>query len=125
MLDAVSAPTLIIAGEDDTLFPLDQADANLRGLPAQTPARIAWVAGGHDAELSTDAIVDDMTAWFDRYLKADGSSPDTSFSVLMPETFLVGEGEGRDPETLTSPAYPGRGVDRTDQWLPLPATGSR
>ena len=119
VLDAVSAPTLIIAGEDDTLFPLDQADANLRGLPAQTPARIAWVAGGHDGELSTDAIVDDMTAWFDRYLKADGSSPDTSFSVLMPETFLVGEGEGRDPETLTSPAYPGRGVDRTDQWLPL------
>ena len=60
-----------------------------------------------------------MTAWFDRYLKADGSTPDTSFSVVMPETFLVGEGEGRDPETLTGPAYPGRGVDRTDQWLPL------
>ena len=119
VLDAISAPTLIIAGEDDTLFPLDQADANLRGLPAQTPARIAWVAGGHDGELSIDAIVDDMTAWFDRYLKEDGSSPDTSFSVLVPETFLVGEGEGRDPETLTGPAYPGRGVDRTDQWLAL------
>ena len=37
-----------IAGEDDTLFPLDQADANLRGLPADTPARLTWVAGGHD-----------------------------------------------------------------------------
>ena len=119
VLGAVNAPTLIIAGEDDTLFPLDQADANLRGLPAQTPASIAWVAGGHDAELSTDAIVEEMTAWFDRYLKADGSAPDTSFSVLVPETFLVGEGEGRDPETLTGPAYPGRGVDRTDQSLPL------
>ena len=119
VLDAVSAPTLIIAGEDDTLFPLDQADANLRGLPAQTPARVAWVAGGHDAELSTDAIVEEMTGWFDRYLKVDGSAADTSFSVLVPETFLVGEGEGRDPETLTGPAYPGRGADRTDQRLRL------
>ena len=32
-LDKITAPTMIIAGEDDTLFPLDQADANLRGLP--------------------------------------------------------------------------------------------
>ena len=35
-------------GEDDTLFPLDQADANFRGLPATTPAAMAWVEGGHD-----------------------------------------------------------------------------
>ena len=39
LLAKITAPTLIIQGEDDTLFPLDQADANLRGLPADTPAR--------------------------------------------------------------------------------------
>ena len=120
VLDAVTAPTLIIAGEDDTLFPPDQADANLRGLPPQTPARLAWVAGGHDAELSTEAIVEKMADWFDHYLKRDGSTADTSFSVVMPETFLVGDGDGpRDPETLSGPAYPGRGADRTDQLIAL------
>ena len=45
VLADITAPTLIVAGEDDTLFPLDQADANLRGLPASTPARVTWVAG--------------------------------------------------------------------------------
>ena len=36
IVPAIKAPTLIIQGEDDTLFPLDQADANFRGLPADT-----------------------------------------------------------------------------------------
>ena len=61
---------MIIAGEDDTLFPLDQADANLRGLPPTTPARLSWVAGGHDGDVSTDALTGDLEAWFGRYLKA-------------------------------------------------------
>ena len=73
VLSTVTAPTLIIAGEDDTLFPLDQADANLRGLPASTPARMKWVAGGHDGELSVDALLQDMESWFGRYLKRNGS----------------------------------------------------
>ena len=30
IVPAIRAPTLIIQGEDDTLFPLDQADANFR-----------------------------------------------------------------------------------------------
>ena len=64
MLADITAPTLIVAGEDDTLFPLDQADANLRGLPASTPARLTWVAGGHDGDLSVDALLDDLRGWF-------------------------------------------------------------
>ena len=119
LLAKITAPTLIIAGEDDTLFPLDQADANLRGLPAETPARVTWVAGGHDGALSVDAVLADLTEWFDRYLKDDGSPPDTSFSVLVPETSLVGQGGTPDPETRVAPAYPGRGAARTDQTLAL------
>ena len=48
VLPQITAPTLIVQGEDDTLFTLDQADANFRGLPASTPAALAWVQGGHD-----------------------------------------------------------------------------
>ncbi|MGH3338346.1 MAG: alpha/beta hydrolase, partial [Propionibacteriaceae bacterium] len=109
ILPAIKSPTLIIQGEDDTLLTLDQADANLRGLPAETAARMKWVAGGHDAELSVDALIDDLEAWFGRYLKRDGSAGDTSFSVLVPETSLLGEDRGtRDPETLLVQPYPGR-----------------
>ena len=123
VLAEVTAPTLIIAGEDDTLFPLDQADANLRGLPAATPAD-NWVAGGHDGELSVTpcrgpaGLVRPLSAG--RRLGAD-----TSFSVLVPETSLVGAGGVREPETLAAPAYPGRGVDRTEQRFALDGSGRR
>jgi ABC-2 type transport system ATP-binding protein len=108
VLFKIRAPTLIIQGEDDTLFPLDQADANLRGLPASTPAAMKWVEGGHDAGIDINDVLPDLEAWFDRYLKQNGSPADTSFSVAVPETSLVGNGGQREPKTLVSAGYPGR-----------------
>jgi ABC-2 type transport system ATP-binding protein len=120
ILPMIKAPTLIIQGEDDTLFTLDQADANFRGLPAATPAKMKWVAGGHDTQTSIDPLIDDLEEWFGRYLKQDGSAPDTSFSVLVPETSLLGEDRGtRDPETLIAPSYPGRGSNLVARRLAL------
>jgi ABC-2 type transport system ATP-binding protein len=120
ILPRIEAPTLIIQGEDDTLFTLDQADANFRGLPASTPAAMKWVAGGHDAEGSVEPLIDDLEEWFGRYLKRDGSAADTSFSVLVPETSLLGEDRGtRDPETLVAQPYPGRGASLANQRMPL------
>jgi ABC-2 type transport system ATP-binding protein len=124
ILPSIKAPTLIIQGEDDTLFPLDQADANFRGLPATTPAEMKWVSGGHDAEISVDPLIDDLEAWFGRFLKRDGSTADGSFSVLVPETSLLGEDRGtREPQILTSESYPGRESDFTNQRIAL--TGQR
>ena len=124
IVPAIRAPTLIIQGEDDTLFPLDQADANFRALPATTPAAMKWVAGGHDGEISVEPLVDDLEEWFGRYLKRDGSPSDSSFSTLMPETSLLGQDRGtRDPQTLLAQSYPGRGSDLASQRLAL--TGDR
>ena len=120
ILPAIKAPTLIIQGENDTLFTLDQADANFRGLPADTPAEMKWVAGGHDAEIAIDPLVDDLEEWFGRYLKRDGSAKNSPFSVVMPETSLLGEDRGtRDPQTLLAQSYPGRGSSLVDQRLAL------
>ena len=120
ILPTIKAPTLIIQGEDDTLFPLDQADANFRGLPAETPAEMKWVAGGHDAEIAVDPLIDDLEEWFGRYLKRDGSASSSPFSVLMPETSLLGEDRGtRDPQTLLAHSYPGRGSNPVDQRIAL------
>jgi ABC-2 type transport system ATP-binding protein len=115
VLAKITAPTLIIQGEDDTLFPLDHADANARGLPASTPAAMKWVTGGHDRDVVIDDLLPDLKTWFGRYLKRDGSPADTSFSVVVPETSLIEEGGDREPKNLVAPAYRGRGSDPGQQ----------
>jgi ABC-2 type transport system ATP-binding protein len=119
LLSKITAPTLIIQGENDTLFPLDQADANLRGLPSSTPAAMKWVAGGHDGQIAINDFVGDLEAWFGRYLKKDGSPPDLSFSVVVPATSLVGERVNREPRTLVMSSYPGRGAGFGEQRIQL------
>ncbi len=106
LLSKITAPTLLIQGESDTLFPLDQAEANARGLPAATPKAITWDAGGHDTTIDLDTS--QLSAWFGRYLQQDGSPADTSFRYAVPQTSLVGDGGGPDtPEVRRLPAYPG------------------
>jgi ABC-2 type transport system ATP-binding protein len=120
VLPKIAAPTLIIAGEQDTLFPLDQADANLRGLPASTPTKMIWVAGGHDAEISTDDLVPELEAWFGRYLRQDGSAADTAFEVVVAAPSLVGQDDdGAEPQDLTAAGYPGRGSELDTTTVPL------
>ncbi len=132
VLPRITAPTLLVHGEQDTLFPLDQADANRRGLPATTPVKTTWAQGGHDAGIDVDELLPELTAWFDRYLTDDGSAPDTTFSVVVPQTSLVGRDTDRQPpQTLVSPAYPtgeqlGRttiGLDGRRQTVVNPAGG--
>ncbi len=110
LLGRVSAPTLLIQGENDTLFPPDQADANLRALPVDTPARLMWVVGGHDGDASPAEVVDDLAAWFDRYLRGDARAAAPGFSVVVPQTSLVGGRGTREPEVREA-TYPGRGAD--------------
>ncbi len=49
VLNRITAPTLLSQGEQDSLFPLEQADANARGIAANgTPLKVIWHPGGHD-----------------------------------------------------------------------------
>ena len=44
----ITAPTLIVQGQSDTLFNLNEGVANYRALKAQgTPAKMIWMNGGH------------------------------------------------------------------------------
>ncbi|WP_375422821.1 alpha/beta fold hydrolase [uncultured Friedmanniella sp.] len=119
LLSQVRAPTLLLQGEQDTLFPLDQADANLRGLPAGTPARMSWVEGGHDASVSVTDQLPLIESWFGRYLKDDHTPADSSFSVVVPQTSLVTDTGNEEPTTLVAPAYPGRGAPATAEAVTL------
>jgi ABC-2 type transport system ATP-binding protein len=66
VLGHLDAPTLLTQGEDDSLFPLSEADANARQLAAHgTPVRVVWREGGHDTGAGTGIATSEAIAWFD------------------------------------------------------------
>jgi ABC-2 type transport system ATP-binding protein len=85
VLNQIKAPTLLIQGLADSLFPLSEADANARGIAANgTPVRVAWFTGGHDGgdgpQSDSDRLKFLTAQWFDHYLKGNGAAPANSFT---------------------------------------------
>ncbi|MEV4627778.1 alpha/beta fold hydrolase [Micromonospora sp. NPDC049523] len=85
VLDRIKAPTLLIQGEADTLFPLSEADANARGIAAAgTPVRVAWFTGGHDGGAGPQTDQDRTkfltVQWLDHYVRGDAANPGTGFT---------------------------------------------
>ncbi|MFI9162418.1 alpha/beta fold hydrolase [Kitasatospora aureofaciens] len=79
----LKVPTLVVQGQQDSLFPLDQGDRIARAVAANgAPVSVDWFAGGHDGGTDTSARVDDrVTAWFDHYLKGLGNDTGPGFRV--------------------------------------------
>jgi len=85
LLRNIDIPTLLIQGEPDTLFTLDEADANYRALKANgIPLKMVWFCGGHavcltKSDSSSSTLGDSARAqearlaWFARYLGNDKS----------------------------------------------------
>jgi ABC-2 type transport system ATP-binding protein len=82
-LNQIKAPSLLIQGEADSLFPLSEADANAKGI-TNAPVRVAWFTGGHDGgsgPLSDQNRVKFLSLqWLDHYVKGTGDAPSTSFT---------------------------------------------
>jgi ABC-2 type transport system ATP-binding protein len=104
----VSAPTFLVQGVADSLFGLDQADANAQALAASgTPYAVRWSDGGHDGPSSHEAEETEASyQWLDHYVRdkapLDGPLPTAAFTYGIPAT------RGGQPSTLTTlPAYPG------------------
>ncbi|AUG76699.1 ABC transporter ATP-binding protein [Kitasatospora sp. MMS16-BH015] len=79
----LTKPTLVIQGQQDSLFPLDQGDAIAKAVAANgAPTAVDWFAGGHDGGTEgsqrTDARV---TAWFDHYLRGESVDTGPAFRV--------------------------------------------
>ncbi len=118
--DRITAPTLLVQGEQDTLFGLDQADANARQIAAHgTPVQVSWYAGGHDGGGPDQGVRDQVAAWFDHYLAGRGPTPEPTFSYAVQSGVRAGANTptGR---TVVAPAYPGlTGAPTTTQDLTL------
>src|SRR6516225_3069433 len=114
------APTLLIQGENDSLFGLDQANANYRALHRNgAPVDMVWFAGGHDGGNQETARVESLTEqWLRRWL-APGQ-PAASAGTGQPG-FAVTRVLGFDPSSdqaslgiATADSYPGlAGTRRT------------
>ncbi|MFD5467445.1 alpha/beta fold hydrolase [Kitasatospora sp. NPDC127059] len=79
----LKAPTLVVQGQQDSLFPLDQGDRIAQAVAANgAPVSVDWFAGGHDGGTDTSARVDDrVTGWFDHYLRGRGNDTGPQFRV--------------------------------------------
>nr|WP_218890819.1 alpha/beta fold hydrolase [Actinomycetospora corticicola] len=103
----IQAPTLLVQGENDTLFGLDQADANARAIASGGgTVAVAWFNGGHDGG-SPDARTNArISAWLDHYLLADGAgtAPPTEFTYALPSG--VRSRSAPTQRVVTAPAYP-------------------
>nr|WP_134003760.1 alpha/beta fold hydrolase [Streptomyces sp. 846.5] len=71
----INVPTLITQGQNDSLFPLAQADQMARAIAGNgAPVAVDWFSGGHDGgDQESDRTRARTLAWFDRYLKHDSS----------------------------------------------------
>lgn len=116
----VTAPTLLVQGEQDTLFGLDQADANAAGLAkAGTRHAVRWTDGGHDGPSSNPGLDEDAAAtWLRTYLKGKRTDPlpVPAFSYTLPAP------RGSDAAPVaTLDTYPGLRGDTQQVTLQTPA----
>ncbi|MBK3596647.1 MULTISPECIES: alpha/beta fold hydrolase [Streptomyces] len=82
--DRIDVPALIVQGQSDSLFPLDQADAMAKAIRGNgAPVAVDWIAGGHDGgDAEGDRVQHRIGQWFDRYLKDDkGADTGPAFRV--------------------------------------------
>ena len=105
----IKVPTLLIQGQTDSLFPLNQADAAAKAIRANgAPVDVDWIAGGHDGgDMETSRVRSRTASWFDRYLKDDRSA-DTGPAFRVTRTLGTGTGDGEPRLTgVTADTYPG------------------
>ena len=121
--DRIKAPTLVIQGEADTLFGLDQADATARQIAAAGgTVRVLWYGGGHDGGAPDQRVRDAIGEWFDHWLAGDGDDPGTSFDYTVASGVRTG-GDTPTSRTVEAPAYPGLAGTPAVSTQPLPLDG--
>jgi ABC-2 type transport system ATP-binding protein len=115
----IDVPTLLIQGLNDSLFGLDQADANYADIRHNgAPVDMVWFDGGHDGGDQETARVDELTLqWFDRWLKP--AHPSSRAHGTGQPGFAVSRDLGFDPSSghellgvATAATYPGLGGTR-------------
>ena len=115
-ISKIKIPTLVIQGENDTLFNLNEGITNYKALQAQgTPVKMIWQSWGHSggpAPGEIDLSAPDTTTqyetgriadWFDHYLKGSSVSTGPEFAYFRDWVSYSGNAA---PAYATSPTFP-------------------
>ncbi|AYG79479.1 hypothetical protein DWB77_01594 [Streptomyces hundungensis] len=116
-LDRVQAPTLLIQGQTDSLFNLNEATATYNTLKENgTPAKMIWQSWGHSGgqapgelnlaqgNLETSYTGQRILAWFDRYLRKQKHT-DTGPAFAYYRDWQSGYGEASKVPPLSQKVY--------------------
>jgi ABC-2 type transport system ATP-binding protein len=107
VLDRIRAPVLLTQGEQDSLFPLSEADANARAISAAgAPVTVRWRSGGHDVSGGSDDVASWQRQFFDAELRGRGDRPDGFLMSQIGAGISASSGRTVDT-TLKAPDYPG------------------
>jgi ABC-2 type transport system ATP-binding protein len=118
----ITQPTMLVQGEQDTLFGLDQADANARQITqAGGKVKVVWYAGGHDGGKPGPTLRSEMADWFDFHLRGQGKDPGTGFEYAV-QGALRAQGTP-SIRTVTAPTYPGLNPNDQTSREGVPLTG--
>ncbi|TWE29306.1 ABC-2 type transport system ATP-binding protein [Prauserella muralis] len=117
----ITIPTLLVQGENDTLFGLDQADANARQITrAGGDVSVVWYTGGHDGGIPGSQLRSRIADFLAFHLLDEGGDAGAAFSYDV-QGALRADG-APSVRTVEAPAYPGLGSGGT-QRRDLPLTG--
>ncbi|MYW33397.1 CocE/NonD family hydrolase [Streptomyces sp. SID2119] len=116
-LERVKAPTLIVQGQADSLFNLNEATATYKTLKAQgTTAKMIWQSWGHsggqvpgeldlsEGNLETSYVGQRVLAWFDRYLQKE-TDTDTGPEFAYYRSWQDGYGTAAELPALSQKMY--------------------
>ncbi len=108
VLSRITAPTLIVQGEADSLFPLGEGDANAAGIATNgTPVKLVWTGGGHDGGPDERDRVRALTLdWFDAHLRGIGTV-DTRFEATVGAAAISSDDSNPEPLIRAAPGAPG------------------
>ncbi|MEV8613962.1 alpha/beta fold hydrolase [Amycolatopsis sp. NPDC051373] len=103
--DKITVPTLLVQGESDTLFGLDQSDATARQIAAAGgKVRTIWYTGGHDGGVPGPQLRAKIGDFLWSALTGDGD-PGTGFSYDVQGTLRANGAPS--VRTVSADAYPG------------------
>ncbi|GAA4683127.1 hypothetical protein GCM10023197_44800 [Gordonia humi] len=96
-IDRVRTPTLLVQGEQDTLFNLNESSATYAALAERgVPTQLIWYSGGHSGTAATGDIDESapdprrqyvtgrIVEWFDTHLKRNSAPGGPTFSYYRP-----------------------------------------
>lgn len=116
LLAQIDAPTLVLQGTADMLFPLQQSIDNVDGLDSSVPVQMIWFCGGHGyclppqsaeaAEAQENLLMDRTMQWLDYYVKRDGQGlPDSPAFTWVDQNGEIHSSSQLPSNDLTDPFY--------------------